>query len=889
MRTTLITLIIIILFSGFSIAQNEKPKVKDDPNGRILFEQNLLKNPNTGKIPKNIREKELNYVLSSKSGLQNKAAKATTWNKRGPFNVGGRTRALAIDVDNNYIIAGGVSGGIWKSDDDGETWTRKTLPGDHPSVTAIAQDPRTGHTNKWYYMTGEYRGNSASESGAYYQGDGIWFSNDHGETWSRMEGTYDDGQHTFVSYFDYGWNIKVDPTTGDVYAATYGRIYVLREGTTDWTVSLDSKNTSSNSRYTDVDIAADGTLYAGFSASGDKWGVYTSGDGNSWTDITPDFSPIDIQRVSIACAPSNADIVYVLGDTDTDEYFIWKYEKGIGWTDRSDNVPMDGGYTGDFNSQGGYNLIAKVKPDDEDVLLIGGTNLYLSTDGFVTTTNTNWIGGYDSDNNGYGNYDNHHADQHSLFFAPNDASILYSGHDGGISKTTNCLATTVNWTALNNGYVTTQAYTIALDHSASQAKYLMMGFQDNGSWITDSEEFVTGWYKNGSGDGSYCAIADDAKTIYSSSQKGHVYADYYDDNYNYVGWTRVYPEVSDNVMFINPFIIDPNDNNIMYFLDGGKIYRHTDLGSLRDNLSSNTAPSGWEEVSGATYYSGYISAIAISRNHANILIYGTDDGKVYKIENANSYPVTKTDITETSLFPADGYISCVAIDPANHNNILVTFSNYEVRSIFFSDDGGSTWEDVSGNLEENADGTGNGPSVRWAMFHKQDNDEGNMYYVGTSTGLYSTSTLYPTSGDVQWTQEGASIIGNVVVTMIKNRISDGLVAVATHANGAYTAVVETGGDNITKVEQVKKIEGQIKVYPNPSSHIINLDMNFENKTSLNIAIYNLQGQMLYFSQVKDQVKNFNKEIDISGFADGMYKIEVLTNKGLITKNVVKSK
>ena len=85
------------------------------------------------------------------------------WTQVGPDTLGGRTRALAIDVnDGNTLIAGAVSGGIWKSTDGGASWTQTLTPTQLLSVTTIAQDTRTGNTNTWYAGTGEYTGNSAS-------------------------------------------------------------------------------------------------------------------------------------------------------------------------------------------------------------------------------------------------------------------------------------------------------------------------------------------------------------------------------------------------------------------------------------------------------------------------------------------------------------------------------------------------------------------------------------------------------------------------------------------------------------------------------------------------------------------------------------------------------
>jgi photosystem II stability/assembly factor-like uncharacterized protein len=131
------------------------------------------------------------------------------------------------------------------------------------------------------------------------------------------------------------------------------------------------------------------------------------------------------------------------------------------------------------------------------------------------------------------------------------------------------------------------------------------------------------------------------------------------------------------------------------------------------------------------------------------------------------------------------YVGCIAIDPRNASRLVVVYPNYEILSIFLSEDGGQTWTPVAGNLEEHPDGSGVGPSVRWvSMLYVGDRP---VCFAATSAGLFSTTSLDGTS--TVWTQEGVGTIGSVVVDMVDVRQSDGYVAVGTHGNGVYTATV----------------------------------------------------------------------------------------------------
>ena len=96
----------------------------------------------------------------------------------GPNNNGGRTRAIAYDVryngtTNRVLIAGVVSGGIFRSTDGGANWTRVTPANEVHNVASIAQDPRPGNQDTWYAGGGEYIGSSTDATGAGYLAYGL--------------------------------------------------------------------------------------------------------------------------------------------------------------------------------------------------------------------------------------------------------------------------------------------------------------------------------------------------------------------------------------------------------------------------------------------------------------------------------------------------------------------------------------------------------------------------------------------------------------------------------------------------------------------------------------------------------------------------------------------
>lgn len=779
-------------------ADAQPNRIADDAQLRRLYELELLRDPATGKIPEGILKKELEFAQRMAENAAGKSTRTSStviddWRARGPFNVGGRTRALAIDLDNeNILLAGGVSGGMWRSEDGGLSWVKTTGTNDIQSVTAIAQDPRPGFRNVWYYATGERIGNSASAGGAFFSGNGIYKSIDGGQSWQILPAIADNLPQTNTP-FDLIFNLAIHPASGDLYAATWWGIHRSQNGGDSFTEVLAGGVDS----WTDVIITPNGVIYAALDSDGvPNKGVLRSLDGTTWTNITPTTFPgtgTIWGRTVLGYAPTNENIVYVYADNSTGNgrAFLWRYNHDAitpTWTNLTVNLPLLGGSVGNINTQGGYNMFVKVHPLDAQVVFIGATNLYRSTNGFTSTAATRWIGGYSPLNN-VSLYTNQHPDQHVLQFYPSNPDKAISANDGGLFATQNIRASLagtepVTWTSLNNGYLTTQPYAVSFVPTGT-GEQLMAGFQDNGSWFTNSGTLSTPWTEMFSGDGSYNLFADNGLTRYVSSQRGNVYRFNYasadDPSDDFISFTRVTPAVATGFAFIAPFILDPNDDNIMYMPAGNRIWRNDNLDAI-PVFSNATTSVNWNNLSNSAVPTGTITALAVSKMPANRLYYGTNQGLIFRIDNASIGDQPRTDISTGKGLPA-GNVSCITIDPTNADRVFVVFSNYNILSIFYSANGGSTWTNISGNLEETPTGVGSGPSVRWLAI------EGNSdkYYVGTSTGLYSTTTLDAAS--TTWSQENIDGIGNVVVPMVRTR-EDGFVAVATHGNGMYSAKFE---------------------------------------------------------------------------------------------------
>jgi hypothetical protein len=861
----LVIVIVAFLFWKNSFHQESvasKPKLvpaptaigtNEDPLKRFNYENRQLIDPATGKIPINIHRKEAEFVkriptvenLQSKPGFR---TKSETWTLAGPSNVGGRTRALALDVtDEKIIIAGGVSGGMWRSENSGLAWTRSSHPTVINSSTCVVQDIRPGKENIWYHGTGELRGNSARSENAPYRGDGIFKSTDGAKNWDILPSTSDGLESQFNSPFNYIWNMALDHTNLEqdiVYAAVYGGILKSTDGGNTWETTLGANllNVTSGtdfnqfgvSFYTNIMITPSGTLYATlsvFTSQGNQLrskGVFKSIDGISWENITPVGFAQFHERTVMSYAPSNENTIYFA--VDNDDLDIWKYnDSNKSWTDLSQNVPDFEGDLADYDSQDGYNMMIAVHPEDENIVFIGGTNLYRTTDGFKSMENNSWIGGYNTD--GTSNlYEGHHPDQHAVVFYPSNADKMISGNDGGLMITNNNSATDPSWNSLNNGYVTSQFYSISISRDPN-SNAMSGGMQDNGTYLKTAPGANQPWNDIFGGDGGYTASTPADLFWYASFQEAQIYRLTLDEQAGLTSFARVDPVGGEDYLFINPYVLDPNNYNRMYLAGGLDIWRNNNLSQVTGGSQEPTTIN-WDkiEIEGLTTN---ITALDISTSPANTLYFGTGLGKVLKMENANS---GQGEIS--SIFDSEGYVVNISIDPSNTDNVLVLNSNYNIPSIYYTDDGGQTFVDVGGNLEEFPDGSGNGPSIRWSEIVPLENGA-YKYFIGTSSGLYSSTKL--DGQNTVWLKEGNEGIGRSVVRMMDYRDSDGRFVVATHGNGVFESTVP----NTRLIEKsAAKVESLVvsNSYPNPFSEYINIEFEIPEQGPLSVIVLNASGQ-----------------------------------------------
>jgi hypothetical protein len=811
----------------------------EDPFARGRYEWMMTRDPKTFQIPRGIGARENAYVNRMRAQTAgDRVPVVSEWTSRGPVNIGGRTKALAIDLrDEDVILAGGVSSGMWKSVDGGKSWKKTTAPDQLHSVSCIAQTTAPGRENVWYYGTGEGaaigRGGSASGPGgtdAFYRGDGVFKSTDNGETWAILPATVS-GTATSTEPFDFVFRIVPFGENG-VYAATAGGVFRSTDGGDNWSrvlgEGIDCSDWGESCMTSDIAVTRQGTVYAVLGGSSSLNGIYRSADGLAWDNITPPAFPDTTLRTVISVAQSNEKTVYFFTSKDNLETHLYKFSEDSGWTDLRGNLP----WGGDLITYNAVMLVFDVKPDDENVLFLGAMGMYRSMDGGKSFEQVGAASSF-------------HVDQHSIAFSPSDPKKMIVGNDGGLFRTDDNTAALMkdtqsgeyrlDWKSLNNGYLTTQFYTVALDHDTPGSMTIAGGMQDNGCWYADSADPSEPWEQMVWGDGGYVIMSDSGKTMYAD-----VGAGFQIWKYTPGGLPLPYMEITPAAighaggLWLPPMICDPHDPKIMYLPWRQQLWRNSDLTAIPFAFPPTPTDVNWARLENVNDH--YITALGMSGALPKRLYYG-GYGALFQLEDPQDGQPVPENVYGANM-PFGLYLHCIAVDPRDANKLIVVFPNYGVISVYASEDGGGHWTPVAGNLEEHPDGSGDGPSVRWVSILYAEGQP--VYFAGTSVGLFSTTKL--DSMKTNWVQEGAETIGNVVVDMVDVRQSDGFVVVGTHGNGVYTATV-TEIPSAVRTAAGPPVSWDLSpVYPNPFNSEATIRFTLSSAGTVNLTVFNLFGE-----------------------------------------------
>ena len=292
--------------------------------------------------------------------------------------------------------------------------------------------------------------------------------------------------------------------------------------------------------------------------------------------------------------------------------------------------------------------------------------------------------------------------------------------------------------------------------------------------------------------------------------------------------TRINPAGAADYTFINPFIADPSDDHVLYLATSNGVWRNDDVTGIP---WYNEEPTSVNWVHVTTEPAGEsITALATNAQPGHALYYGTADGGLYRLDDGINAPMGSSPVAlhGNAGYPDGSYVSSIAVHPEDDQKVLVSLGNYLVPSLWYSEDGGDSWLDVEGNLAGD-----DGPSVRAATI--VPGSGGDLWLIGTSTGLYSTPGAQ--GGSPLWVEEASEEIGNVVVDALTVRLSDRWLVAATHGRGIYSVTVP----ELTPVPAADPAILAQNV-PNPFNPATEIRFNLPEAGPVRLEVFDIKGR-----------------------------------------------
>ncbi len=645
--------------------------------------------PITGAFPRTSAA-EVRQQMRKTSGIRNADGK---WMSLGPTTTSGgyagigRLNCIAfIDGVADTYYVGSPSGGLWKTTDDGVTWTVLTDENDALGVSDILVYPSIVPGSETIYIaTGDRDGGSLHSLGGDQFHDnntiGVLKSTDGGSTWSTTDLTWIPSDKKTVNRL-----LKHPGDSDSIYATGTDGVFLTTDGGASW------PKLAGTFEFIDMEFKPmdPGILYGSTRAGK----VYKSGDkGVSWS-LKLDVA--GAKRVELAVSEDEPGWVYavIVNSVSGLESIHKSEDDGETWVKVHDGTisghnflgsKCDGTSTG---GQGTYDLCIAADPSDADIVYIGGINTWKSSDGGSSWTISNM---WKPDPCGAPVV---HADKHNLVFQPGTGD-LFECNDGGLYKT----SSGSSWTHLGSGLVISQLYRLGVSQLTSNN--VIAGLQDNGT-----KSLLSGTWKDViGGDGMECLIDYTDDDIQYGE---YIYGILYGTDDGWSSKTLISSALTGFGAWVTPISIDPVAHETIYQARD-TVWKSTDKGTT------------WAKIS-AFDAGGTFRSFAVAPSDPDTMyvatktkLWATYDGGTSWSEKTGSLPTGSSNIT---------YIS---VNSDFADTLWVALGEFNSHGVYQSTDAGATWTSISSGL----------PSIPvMSVIQNRQNTSEIELYAATDVGVY---------------------------------------------------------------------------------------------------------------------------------------------------------
>ena len=640
----------------------------------------------------------------------------------GPARGGRVTTVTGVPSQPKTFYMGVASGGLFRTIDDGATWTPITdgkVPLGSTGCVAVADsDPKI-----IYLGTGSdgVRSNVST-------GRGVYKSTDDGQTW-KFIGLYNVGQIGAIRIHPTNPDIVWVAAGGDIFKPNADRgVFKTTDGGQTWRKVL---YVSDAVGAMDVEIQPGNpsVVYAWMSRLERKpWtiisgsregGFYKSTDsGENFSKITNGLPVELIGKANLAVTAANPNRIYALVEARPGGGFYRSEDAGQTWAL--------------INSQGSliqrpfYYTTLGADPSNADVVYAGAEGFFKSTDAGKTFTPLRTP----------------HGDNHDIWINPKDSQIMIQANDGGANVSTDGGRT---WSTQMN-QPTAEIYGIWVDN---QFPYKLYGAQqDNTTLIISSqaEAFSTADWRTGPGceTGPIMPHPLNPEIVYGSckGQYGVMNLKTGQEKSYWIGGQSLYGNPARDLIYrmqrVSPMAVSPHDPEVLYY-GSQYVHRTRDKGVTWEKISPDLTArpeccqgiSGepiTRDITGEEFYST-LYAIAESPLEKGVIWTGANDGPFYVTrDNGKKW----SNITPKDL-PPGGRVQFIEASPRRKGSAYYAVYRYLLGDyhpyIYRTDDYGQTWTRLTTGA--------NGIPADWpTRVVREDPDREGLLYAGTEFGMF---------------------------------------------------------------------------------------------------------------------------------------------------------
>ncbi|MBK7871809.1 MAG: T9SS type A sorting domain-containing protein [Saprospiraceae bacterium] len=862
----------------------------------------------------------------------------------------GRVNAILLDPGNsNIIYAGTPAGGLWRTDNAGGTWTPGSTVSNWVSLTdgipvisisGIAIDPTSPSTSRTIYiLTGDGDGSDNSSIGVLKSFDG-------GQTWSQT------GLSWGVRNFNYGYKLVMHPTDPNtLFAATSTGLFRTTNGGINWTQEIASQITDVEFRpgTPATMYAVSATTFFRSTDTGDNWTPINCNITNTGIRLAIAVTPANANYVYVLSGGTLLDAMgNGIGGTYNGVYR--STDSGMCFQTRSTtpNILGDQPDGTGTRQQPGYDLSIAASPTDAEEVHVGGINSWRSLDGGQNWTIT---ARWEEHIAAAGDYN--HADVHALEYIGNtlysgsdggvyistnraddwvnisqglmitqfyriavftDDSVNYvmgGTQDNGLNQLRDVGAgfgTIEHWEgadgfecsvdvannfvygATQNGCLNRFSYPSGAMTNVSPFSMpcgvgawltphtfdpvnsaILMGFTDvqrgtnnGGTWTNISNGNI------GMGLCSHIDIAPSDDSIIYVSKATRLFRTT-DAGGNWTDITGTLPATMNNV--ITYFTIHPTDPNQIWVTLGGFI-ETSGNGYTANNkvFYSNNAGATWQNISG-TLPNVPANCIIYENGSNNGVYVGMDVGVYYRDNNlsdwilfSNNLPnviIAELDINYTTgklyagtfgrgIWCTDLFSACsrVCLDCPVFNEIQSLNNTYASKNCIYS----TSWVFDDANITYEA-----------KDFIKLD---GNFYADGSkNTNFFATI-------------KSCALAGGSSVFKVTNQ---------RKLSGYYIGTL-SGLSTSTFNEESVIGKTALKVYPNPSQNLLNIEFEMLQSGLMEMNLYDILGNKVQVLQAKTPFDKalLKRSYNIQNLPNGTYVLEAVSNGNRYFQTVIKT-